>query len=82
MEHYFDIPVHHEGQDQLLKGRLVTFGYDYKFYVVVKGEEHVFEKDEKGEFRALSDTMAVDKNMDATLEDSIALALQNFNFNK
>jgi hypothetical protein len=82
MEHYFEIPVNCEGSEQLLKGRLVTFGYDYKFYVVVKGEEHVFEKNEQGEFQVLHNSLEHTKNMDAELAESIVLALQSYSFHK
>lgn len=75
MEHYFEIPVNCEGAEQLLKGRLVTFGYNYTFYVVVKGEELVFEKDEQGDFRAIGDSGVSSKEVDKVAE-AIALALR------
>lgn len=76
MEHYFEIPVNCEGSEQLLKGRLVTFGYDYKFYIVVKGEELVFEKDEQGDFRAISNAAIPNKEVDTNILSAIVLALQ------
>jgi len=75
MEHYFEIPVSHEGEDQLLKGRLVTFGYDYTFYIVVKGEELVFEKDEQGDFRAVSQSSVGAAGVDTKLVGAIVNAL-------
>lgn len=76
MEHYFEIPVNSEGNEQLLNARLVTFGYDYKFYIVVKGEEFVFEKDKQGDFRITSGPSISAKEIDENLVESIVLALR------
>ncbi|MDH7459894.1 hypothetical protein QEG73_01350 [Chitinophagaceae bacterium 26-R-25] len=76
MEHYFEIPVSCDGDEQILKGRLVTFGYDYKFYIVVKGEELVFEKDEQGDFRAISQSPVGIGGVDTKLVGAIVNALQ------
>lgn len=53
MEHFFDIPINYKDQELLLKARLVTFAYEYKFYVVVEGQELIFERDDSGAFRAV-----------------------------
>lgn len=76
MEHYFEIPVNYEGEEQLLKGRLVTFGYDYKFYIVVKGEELVFEKDEQGDFRVINHSSMPTGGVDTKLVGAIVNGLQ------
>jgi len=76
MEHYFEIPVSYEGKNQLLKGRLVTFGYDFRFYIVVNGEELVFEKDEKGNFKGPGNLPHTNKSVDTELVGAIIIALQ------
>lgn len=54
MEHFFELPVSYEGKELTFNGRLVTFGYSYKFYIVVNGEELVFEKDDSGDYRVVA----------------------------
>lgn len=75
MEHYFELPVSYEGNEQLFKGRLVTFGYDYKFYIVVQGHEIVFESDEDGSYRAVTKSSDNKKPVDTKLLEAIILAL-------
>lgn len=55
MEHFFELPVSYKGEELCFNGRLVTFGYSYKFYIVVNGEELVFEKDDSGAYRVLAE---------------------------
>ena len=54
MEHYFELPVEYKGEGLSFKGRLVTFGYVYKFHIVVNGEELIFEKDDEDHYRVVS----------------------------
>lgn len=56
MEHYFDLPVTYNGEELNYKGRLSTFGYIYKFFIVIEGKEFVFEKDDEGMYRVLNET--------------------------
>ena len=44
MEHYFELPVAYDGAQHRFRARLTTFGYSYKFYVIVDGREWTFEK--------------------------------------
>ncbi|MFT4155174.1 hypothetical protein [Parafilimonas sp.] len=53
MEHYFNLPVSVNGEKQSFIGRLVTFGYVYKYYIIVDGQELVFEKDEEQQYRGI-----------------------------
>lgn len=76
MEHYFELPVTYDGHDQLFKGRLVTFGYDYKFYIVVEGEEIVFEKDDQGDFRAVGNSTITSPKINVHLLEAIVQSLQ------
>ncbi|MDI3320613.1 hypothetical protein [Pinibacter soli] len=75
MEHYFELPVNYEGNEQSFKGRLVTFGYDYKFYIVVNGHEVVFESDEDGSYRAVTKPSEHIKPIDTKLLEAIIFAL-------
>ncbi|MGJ7032290.1 hypothetical protein [Niabella hirudinis] len=67
MEHFFELPIPYKGEELLLKGRLVTFAYSYKFFVVVNGKELTFERDDEREFRVLvgarEDSSAIDKEL-------------------
>ncbi|MBV4358766.1 hypothetical protein [Pinibacter aurantiacus] len=76
MEHYFELPVNCEGQEQNFKGRLVTFGYDYKFYIVVAGEEIVFERDEHGYFHTISNPIRTPDRNNTILLEAIVRSLQ------
>lgn len=67
MDHYFELPVIYKGEEQTFKGRLATFGYVYKFYIVADGQELVFEKDEEGQYRVFSENEKSAKNLDPEL---------------
>ncbi|AYD47373.1 hypothetical protein [Arachidicoccus soli] len=71
MEHYFDLPVSYNGIEHNYKGRLVTFGYVYKFYIVIDGLEYVFEKDDEQQYRVLSENEQGKKDVDPALIQSI-----------
>ncbi|WP_118976321.1 hypothetical protein [Taibaiella koreensis] len=76
MEHFFELPVNHNGEELLLKGRLVTFAYTYKFYVMVNGRELVFERDDSGEFRALVQAVDSGSEIDASFIHNIIVVLE------
>lgn len=65
MEHHFELPVIHEGEELKFNGRLVTFGYSYNYNIVVDGKELVFEKDDEGRCRIIDNTGSSDKNLQA-----------------
>ncbi|AYD47284.1 MAG TPA: hypothetical protein VFQ86_05585 [Arachidicoccus soli] len=75
MEHYFDLPVSLNGEEHNFKGRLVTFGYVYKFYIVIEGKEYIFEKDDEQQYRVLSENQkekkVVDPDLIAAIIDSL-----------
>lgn len=75
MEHYFELPVTYKGELLQLKGRLVTFAYSYKFYIVVSGRELVFEKDDEGKYRVVSDGNT--SQIDPHLMEAIVSMLEN-----
>jgi hypothetical protein len=77
MEHFFELPVTYKGEELNLKGRLVTFGYTYKFYVVLNGEEYIFERDDEHQYRMLSVENNVNKPIDKELIELVIRALEN-----
>lgn len=78
MEHYFELPVHYNEEDLNFKARLVTFGYVYKFYVIVDGKELVFEKDDEQNYRVISERDAKDNRpVNNGLLEAIIKSLQD-----
>jgi hypothetical protein len=77
MEHYFEIPVKCDDSEQLFRGRLVTFGYDYKFYIIVQGREMIFAKGEKGDFCAIENSQFFDNVVNTNFLGAIITALNN-----
>ena len=77
MEHYFELPVTINGEDRSFKGRLATFGYTYKFYIIVDGQELVFEKDDEQQYRVLSEENTQNKAIDPVFLQAIVTALDN-----
>lgn len=75
MEHYFNLPVNYNGAERVLKGRLATFGYMYKFYIVVDGRELVFEKDDQQQYRVLAEESSGNKFVDPGILKAIIDAL-------
>jgi len=54
MEHHFELPVHYKGEEKVFSGRLVTFAYEYKFYINVNSQELVYEYDDEQNIRAVA----------------------------
>lgn len=77
MEHYFELPVTYHGEERNFKGRLVTFGYVYKLYIIVDGRELVFEKDDEQQYRVLAEEADKNKPVDPHLMRAIIEALSN-----
>jgi hypothetical protein len=77
MEHYFEIPIKCDDCEQLFRGRLVTFGYDYKFYLIIQGREMIFEKSEKGDFHAIENAQFSHYGITTNFLGAIISALNN-----
>ncbi|MBS1631583.1 MAG: hypothetical protein JST10_03315 [Bacteroidetes bacterium] len=75
MEHYFELPVTINGEQKHFKGRLATFGYVYKFYIIVDGQELVFEKDDEQQYRVLSEGNSEEKVIEPALIQAIITVL-------
>ena len=76
MEHHFELPVDYKGETLTFTGRLVTFAYDYKFFVNVYGCEIVYEQDDEQQLRAIAYNNPDDKQIDAGLIVQIAQQLE------
>ena len=73
MEHFFELPVNYNGIEQQLKGRLVTFAYEYKYYIQANGRELIFELDDSNNFRVISDK---EKDIDVGWIECIVASLE------
>jgi hypothetical protein len=67
MEHFFEIPITFKGKDHVFNGRLVTFGYVYKFFVIINNAELEFERDEERNYRVLNNDEEKTRHIDAEL---------------
>ncbi len=76
MEHFFELPVVYKEEELTLNGRLVTFGYTYKFYIVIDGREFIFEKDDEQQFRMLSSEGVSENHIDNRLIETVIHALE------
>ena len=76
MEHFFELPVLYKNKELTLKGRLVTFAYSYKFFIIAEGKELVFERDEDQHFRVLSGTPGPGPESDPELIQAIIEVLE------
>lgn len=77
MEHFFELPVSYKGEEISFNSRLVTFGYDYKFHIIVNGEELIFERDNDRNFRMLATNLGQkDLTLDKNLIDNIIQSLE------
>ncbi|WP_114792581.1 hypothetical protein U0035_02405 [Niabella yanshanensis] len=76
MEHYFELPLKYREEDRMLKGRLVTFAYSYKFYIIIDGKELVFERDDEHNFRVVATESHHENMIDRELLAHIIEALE------
>jgi len=64
MEHFFSLPVHFNGEELSFQGRLATFGYSFKIFVIVEKTELTFEKDEEGKYRVFQEVSGKEISQD------------------
>jgi len=76
MEHHFELPVAYGGEVHHFNGRLVTFGYSYRLYIIVKGKELVFERDEDQDYRVLDEGDSIKIIADRGLLEAIVASLK------
>lgn len=79
MEHFFELPINYQGEERLFKTRLVTFGYAYKFYVVIDGKELVVERDDDQNYKTILTDPFARQGFDPGLIKVIVECLQKLN---
>ena len=72
----FDLPVLHNGREELLPARLMRMGYSYKIVVQVGECEVIFEPDEERNFRAVIENDELRHKIDFGLLRSVGEALE------
>lgn len=79
MDEGFDIPVDYKGEKLLFPARLLQLGYTHKFEVTIDDTVVFFERDDSGNYRALSDPETFDAKHppDINLLKAIAEAIEN-----
>ena len=77
MEHFFELPVVYNNEQLSYRARLVTFGYTYKFYVVIDGKEIIFEKDDEMNYRAVNYSPDQHINIKKELLEAVIDSLQD-----
>lgn len=79
MEHFFELPIKYRGEELLLKTRLVTFAYTYKFHIIVDNKELIVERDEERNFRVIASDNVSAASIDPELVKNIVEQLQLLN---
>jgi hypothetical protein len=59
--HEFELPVNWRDEEMLYKARLLKLGYGFKMEVEVDGRSILFEPDEEGNWRAITDPANFEK---------------------
>ena len=78
MDEPFELPVIYKEQELMFPAQLILSGYTHKIQVDVYGEEVLFEPDEERNYRALVDTITLEKGkkLDIELLKAIASAIE------
>ncbi|HEV7381598.1 MAG TPA: hypothetical protein VGN64_17490 [Dyadobacter sp.] len=76
-EQFIQIPVDYKAEERTIDGRLVSFGYTYKLYLMIDGVEVVFEKDDGHQYRALVETPVAGKSLDSGLVNAVIEVLNS-----
>jgi hypothetical protein len=59
--HEFELPVTWRKEEMLFKARLLKLGYGFKMEVEIDGRPVLFEPDEEGNWRAMTDPSTCEK---------------------
>lgn len=77
MNEPFYITVLYKGKEINLPAQLELLGYTYRFHVTVEGEEILLEKDEEGDYRAISRAgNKLNNTIDTTMLQAIISAIK------
>jgi len=79
MEHFFELPINYQDEDRLLKARLVTFAYAYKYFIIIDGKELIVERDDEQTYRVVLSDPNVHLSIDPELIEIIINQLQKLN---
>ena len=77
MEDVFELPVDYNGEELTFASRLVRFGYSYQIEVQINGAPVCFEKDEEGNWRALTNPNTRSTKVNIDILNKIVEALDN-----
>lgn len=75
MEDVFDLPVNFNGEELLFPSKLIRFGYSYSIEVQINGTAISFEKDEEGNWRALTNPNRTSGKLNIDVLNKIVEAL-------
>lgn len=75
MENGVTIPVEFNGKDLEFEARVQSWQYGLRFFIPVEGVELVFERDDSGDYRALTPEGYTGKLPDMGLVKAIAAVL-------
>lgn len=56
MDEAFILSVRHKGATLQLEARMVVQGYIHKFFIMIQGNEYIFELDNNREYRVIKNT--------------------------
>jgi hypothetical protein len=77
MEQNIELPVEYNGKEMIIDGRLVSFGYSYKLYMMINETEIIFEKDDSQQYRALIEKDGSSKHVDSGLINAVIAVLNS-----
>jgi hypothetical protein len=77
MDEILEIPVHYRGEHLCFKARILSYSYSYKIVVDISGRQLMYEADEEGKYRAITQLEALQRGdkVDTGLLEAIALVL-------
>ena len=75
MNEPFILPVSYKGEALEFKARFERWGYTHRIAVLVDEHTYVFEPDEEGGYRALTDPAKLPTNVDTGLLNAVAVTL-------
>jgi hypothetical protein len=71
----FILPVPYKGNTLQLEARLVIQGYTHKFFIIINGNEYLFEQDDSRDYRVILHMQHNSKEVDNNLLQGIIGAL-------
>ena len=71
MDEPFILPVAYNGNTLELESRLVIQGYMHKFFIMIDGNEYLFELDDNREYRAIQHIQNNKKEVDYSLLQAV-----------